>query len=76
MKSYKGRRNIAPLFLDLGNRWKWVVKFHALAAISPGKTMLIVTFYVLIKGAFVGRIILYLSKCTVKQQLKFVIIFR
>ena len=28
-------------------------------------------FYVLIKGAFVGRIILYLTKCTVKQQLKF-----
>ena len=29
-----------------------------------------VAFYVLIKGAFVGRIVLYLSKCTLKQQLK------
>ena len=31
---------------------------------------IIVAFYILIKGAFFGRIILYLSKCTVKPQLK------
>jgi hypothetical protein len=30
----------------------------------------IVAFYVLINSAFVGKIILYSSKCTVKQQLK------
>jgi len=37
MKPYRGRRNLALLFLDLGNRWKWVVKFHATGASSPGK---------------------------------------
>jgi hypothetical protein len=30
----------------------------------------IVALYVLINSSFVGKIILYLSKCTVKQQLK------
>jgi hypothetical protein len=35
----------------------------------------IVEFYVLINSAFVGKVILYLSKYTVKQQLKLLVLF-
>jgi hypothetical protein len=27
IKTYRGRVEIAPLILDLGTRWQWVVKY-------------------------------------------------
>jgi hypothetical protein len=38
MKSYRGRRGIAPLILNLCTRCTWVVKQHAPAAFPPGKS--------------------------------------
>jgi len=32
-----GSRSIAPLILNLGNGWMWLVKIHASAALPPGK---------------------------------------
>jgi len=36
MKAYRGRRIIAPLILDLGTWWRWVVNFKT-CPLTPGK---------------------------------------
>jgi hypothetical protein len=38
MKADKGRGVIAPLMLNLGNRWKWVISFTPRPLYSRGKT--------------------------------------
>jgi len=36
IKTYKGRRGIAPLILSFGTRWRWVVNITA-QLLYPGK---------------------------------------